>query len=416
MTRRFLQRWQAVPRSIDAWLTPRLTAVSMLYMLWTVQSLVVLGLYVAHWEPPFDGLGSAIGRDFPTFWTAARAVLADHTEILFDAPSFRAFQNELFGPTLVPQPAFLYPPHLLPLITGLGEFPYLTALAIWSIFGLALYVGALRVAGIRWPATFALVISPAAIVNLIWGQNGFYTAAFLMLVLHLALARPYMAGALLSLLTVKPQFLPVLLIVLIVDRNWKTLLAGIVCTSAMLLATVFMVGTESIIGFFASALSSQAGKLTGDVYTMMPTLFMDARIWGLAPWSAALVQAPFSVLGVLLALRWRRSNDQGWRYATLAVGTFMFSPSFLTYDMTLLGAALVTLFGRFRRSHTNLVLSFLVWATPVIAVYAETLSRLFSGVPLALLGCWMLFSPRVKRELDPAETSAAKTRSEAVNL
>lgn len=416
MTRWLPQRVRAWPRLIDAWLTPRLTAVSTSYVLWSVQLFVVLGMYVAQWEPPFDGLGSAIGRDFPTFWTAARAVLIDRAEILFDPPSFRAFQNELFGPTLVPQPAFLYPPHLLPLISGLGEFPYLTALAIWSIFGLALYVAALRVAGVRWPASLALAISPAAIVNLTWGQNGFYTAALLMLGLHLARTRPYLAGALLSLLTVKPQFLPVLLVVLIADRNWRTLLAGVACTAAMLLATTFLVGAGSTFGFFASALSSQSGKLAGDVYTMMPTLFMNARIWGLEPWSAALVQAPVCVLGLLLALRWRRSNDESWRYVTLAVGTFMFSPSFLTYDMTLLGAALVTLLDRFRRSYTNLVLLFLVWATPVIAVYAETLSRLFSGLPVALLGCWLLFSPRVKRGLDPAGSSASKSRSEAMNL
>jgi hypothetical protein len=387
-------RWfpKASARALDAWLERRRTAVFL--VLWGALASVILVGYALRWDPPLDGMRHAIGRDFANTWTAARLALAGATDVLFRIDDYQAFQRELFGDRFAPH-VWSYPPHLLPLIAPLGWIGYFPALALWTLAGLAAYAWAMRRGGAGWATVLALATAPAALVNVICGQNGFFSAACLMLGVRWLRSRPWAAGVLFGLLTVKPQLGLLIPLLLALDRNWRAFAAAGVTALAMLGASVALYGTGVVLGFVQETLPFQAAitaRGEGLFQRMTPTPFMNARLWGLDAGTALWLQLPAALLGVAVALRyWRQTSDPAWRFAGLAAGTFLVSPYVLTYDMPILGPAIALLLARSRSSPAALVLLWAVWLLPLVSLSSLAPRFPVTSVPLVALGAWMLW-------------------------
>ena len=102
---------------------------------------------------------------------------------------------------------------------------------------------------------FSLLLSPAAAVNVLLDQNAFLTGALLIGGMGLPPRFPLVAGVLLGLPSYKPQLCPMVPVVLLSGRHWRTAMAagGTAVLLALVSAAVFGAGPwltwiESIAG------------------------------------------------------------------------------------------------------------------------------------------------------------------------
>lgn len=166
--------------------------------------------------------GQILGRDFITFWVGAVLFWRGHAQQLFDPVICFGLLREVTGKDIATA-WFSYPPNSLLLLFPLAALPYFPALFLWLAGPFTLLAGLLRrYLAIDWPIILALLLSPASVVNICAGQNGFLSAllfcgGFLMLE-----RRPILAGILFGLLAYKPQIGLILPFLLIAGKYWRT--------------------------------------------------------------------------------------------------------------------------------------------------------------------------------------------------
>jgi hypothetical protein len=322
-----------------------------------------------------DWLHHAIGRDFINSWTAGQLTLRGQVADIFWPPLFLGHERALFDARL-PFHFWSYPPPNLFLTLPLGLLPYMPALALWTLAGLAALYAAVRVwtpdSHMRWLLMFA----PAVATNIGLGQNGAFTAALLIAGLSLIDRRPRLAGVLLGLLIFKPQVAVLLPVAVLAGRRWQTMGAAAATVVAVLLASWLAFGAVAWQGFFGPTMQTQTIMLVhgrGPFQWMMPSAYMSARLLHLKAAQAALAQLPFSGLAVALtAFAWlRREKPLELRAAILMLATFVATPQVFNYDLIPASAAVLVLLWRDPRRWVALCLALLVWATPVAMMGLE---------------------------------------------
>lgn len=188
---------------------------------------IIVGLtyHMRLWDVDARGLSSAQDRlpywDFSNLWMGGRLALEGRVDTLFDAEAYRAALRQIFSSDL-PDQEWSYPPSMLLFGAPIAVLPILPAYLIWT-FG-TIFAIWLAIRPFKLPVSLqmAIILSPAVMMNALFGQNGALTAALLIGGLAVAPKRPILAGILFGLLTVKPHLgcahsrLP--------DREWK--LAG----------------------------------------------------------------------------------------------------------------------------------------------------------------------------------------------
>lgn len=339
------------------------------YALWLGLALGFLVSYISSVNGLIDATSNLLGRDFVNMWAGARAAAGGALDRVFAIEAYRAFLGELFGLSLPPH-NWSYPPHLLPFVSPLARLPYLTALIVWSLAGLAIYLWCCVRPGAGKFEIAALALAPASLVNLITGQNGFFTAAMLWSGLSLLDRKPVIAGIALGLLTVKPQLGLLIPFILLIDRRRAVIASACITTASLLAVTALLYGPQVFSAYVEKALPHQAYVFTqteGIFVSMMPTAFMNVRLMGLDASAAWLVQLPVTVAGIVFTLwLWRRTNDRALKAAAVVAGTFLALPYLFNYDMTIFTPVLVSLWGR-AGTLDRLILG-LVWALPVTCV------------------------------------------------
>lgn len=292
-------------------------------------------------------------QDWIVYYGAARLYLDGHLPILFAAKQFTASLNAAFAAWL-PQPfayrSWAYPPSFLLLLLPFGLLPLVAACLVFEAVTLAGLVAALRCCLDRrlLLVTAAMVLSPPAAFNLGTGQNGFLTAALLVGGSGLLDRRPVLAGALLGLLSYKPQFWPLAALALIAARQWRALTAA--------LATAGIVGLAALLAFGAGAwrdwlqwvVHSPAGEYRNfvqccllhdeSVATNLTLLGGGARLASLCQ-AAALLCA-----GAAVWWCWRRPAARELRLAILLAATALAAPHVANYDAVLLALSAALLF------------------------------------------------------------------------
>ncbi|MEE8517056.1 MAG: glycosyltransferase family 87 protein [Alphaproteobacteria bacterium] len=340
--------------------------------------------YLAVWMTEFGGV-----NDFFVFWSAARWLTENgYAPQIYDYEAFRAFQAGLTDQAGAGYRPFAYPPSALIVFAPLGIFALLPALAVFLGTSLVLYVAALA-----WGARksrLAVLASPAVLMNAVIGQNGFLTAALLVGGLRLMARHPMVGGALIGILTIKPQLGILVPFALIAARQWAALLGATVSALALFLVSLALGGSEIWLawldllpGFAANTAGNidTASRLMISPAAALATLGVEAR-------TAQLIQIPITL--VVIGVIWRVCRRHGLTSMTVAAvcaGTLLATPFAYFYDLTIAATATVLLaeeaLRRGMRGGEAFIL-LLAWAMPVIAVSRLSIS-LVAPVALALL-------------------------------
>ncbi|MEO5953357.1 MAG: glycosyltransferase family 87 protein, partial [Chloroflexia bacterium] len=351
--------------------------------------------------------------DFISTLTGALVIKDGNGSRLYDVDLQTNAQNRIFASY---RPA-LDKDHILPynhlpfealLITPFMNLPYPIVFALWTLIcgiaigmSLGLLDGALPVARpVGWVLSMAACAYMPLIRGLMQGQNSPLILLGLCGV-YVALKRgqPEWAGAALVLLALKPQVLPVILLLLVLQKQWKTLavFTGIL-TGLSVLAMPFL-------GFdwplkYAQLLIGVAGW--GNTGAIDPSIMHNWRgfLTNLLGPNSGLVSPLFAILSLATALMvayvwWRTSvkkQEMGSRSTEYAVAQSdeEYNPNFdLVWALAGFAAVLTALH---LNPHDLTLLVFPAW---IIGAYATSglWSRRLSLVWVVLLWVGWAFAP-----------------------
>jgi len=304
--------------------------------------------------PLRDSLG---GSDYRAYRMAGRMVLSGERDRFYDLDVQFAHQTAEWPELTLRREllSFLYPPFVAAVMAPIAALPLERGYLIWTavevvvlLVLLANWLAALPVAsaaGRRFAAVLCLTYVPVGL-TLIHGQLSFVLAlAALLTWRELDRGREGRAGLWLALLAIKPQLLPVPVLVLLVQRRWRAL-GGLAAGLAVLGGISVAVVGWSGLGLWLRVLPEAARW--GDNYGIHPQLMNTWR--GLlhrllATDDAAAVeplwQAGVVVVGLVLIWAARRRAAPGTRrlallWAGTICGVVVASPHLYAHDLMLL--------------------------------------------------------------------------------
>lgn len=314
------------------------------------------------------------GTDWLAFYGAARAYLDGRLALIFDAAAFTAHLNAVYGWWLAEPVAFrpwVYPPSFLLLLVPFGALSLASSYILFELFSsvalaAALLCGADRPHA-RWLAVASAFLCFGAAHNAMQGQNSFLITALLIGGWRSIRWSPLLGGALLGLLTIKPQFFVLVPVALVAGRQWKALAAAIVAAAILAASSAALFGIDAWRQWFDFARHPDEWIANARLFGTSWFAFLAGL--GL-PWNVAeafqMLVAASSAVVVYLSCRSAMPRDQ--QLAILLAATLIAAPHSSFYD-TLLLAIAVTLWivDAADRGSTLLRSEFalLVWVAPL---------------------------------------------------
>jgi hypothetical protein len=243
-------------------------------------------------------------------------------------------------------------------------------------------------------------------MNLFYGQNGCLSGIFLGGGLLLLDRSPWTAGLLLALLTYKPHLAVLVPVALVAGRRWRALLAMLVWSMALFLATTLALGTHVWVAFishiFTAIKTLESGGLK--IFWIMSSAFAAVILGGGGVVSARILQGAAMLSAIIFVIWvWRRKPSPAVCNAALVLGILLFIPYGYVYDLALLALPLAWLgWEGFTRGwlpgeKTCLVLS---WFTPLVLPLLAMTTRV-QLFPLVLLALMFLVVRRAVQESLP---------------
>jgi hypothetical protein len=285
------------------------------------------------WRAAFD----PIGVDLVSSWAAGRLVWDGASASAYDMAVHRAVERQA-GPLggLLPFP---YPPPYLFVAAPLGLLPFWAALAGWIAATAGLYLVVMR----RRVALPYSLAHPAALPNVLVGQNGFLVTAIIVGGVDLLGRAPVRAGLVLGCLVLKPQMALMLPVALLAAGQWRTIAVAAATATALCGAAALVFGPDIHRAFLAQ-LPEQAALVLGGGVPWHQLASPFALLRGLAvPQAPALgLHAVAALAGAVVTwICWRRSHPQ--RVPVLFAATLLASPYLYSYDTLPLVVPIVTL-------------------------------------------------------------------------
>ncbi len=335
-------------------------------------------------------------RDGLDFWAGGFLALHQQVAIVFDPVAYEAFITGIYGK--LPTHTWSYPPNYLLLASAFGWLSPWAVVAAFQAASLALLIAVLRLARLPWLLIAAVGASPAALENILAGQNGALMAALIGGGVLLLPYRPRLAGVLAGLASIKPQLGLVLPLFLLrrspVAFAWAAL-------AAMTLGglSLWAFGPGAWVAFWQIT----SPEMSHVLLTGKPPEFAGglisvfAAVRGLGVTAALVIQGAVSLAAVVVAA-WRRDAVVVLILAALA------SPYLHNYD--LLGVALaVALLVRDRLTRGfatgEKILFFLAWFGPGALLWAPQFAHLTPVILLLLLA-----SAAARGPVTPCESTA----------
>ncbi len=349
-------------------------------------TLVVFAAWLAMSRQGIDRFGKPLGTDFLAFWSASRLALAGTPAAAYDLARLYAVERGSM-PVDPGVSSFLYPPPFLLVCLPLGLMPYFWALPVWlATTGAAYALVVRRWLGTHRGAAMTMLAFPAVVTDIGHGQNGFLTAALLGGGLWLLDRRPWLAGALLGCLIVKPQLAFAIPVLVLASGRWRTAAAGIGAAGVLALVSLVAFGPGVWHGFVAGSAVGRAileqglvepGKMVS-VYAAVQVLHGGIALGYALQALVALAAA------ALLARTCRRDCVPGGQAALCATATVLMSPFLLDYDLTATAIPLAWLFGEGLRRGFRPWEKLILAAGYLLPLYARDLAMGF-GLPVAPL-------------------------------
>lgn len=284
-----------------------------------------------------------LGMDFVNMWFGARLAWAGDLATLFDWPRYMAYVRGIAGPDY-PLHNWSYPPHVLLFVWPLARLDYGPALLLWDGLGYLAYALALRTLfaarAIRpSPVRFALAfVAPGAVANIVFGHVGLFVTALFTAGMAWRDRRPWLAGLMFGLMTMKPHLGAVVPILLLAERRWTVIASAGLSTAVLVAITSAVFGWSVFPDYLRQVGPVQTAILMTEVGLehLSPTWFAGIRTWNLAPewgWPVLAVTAPLGILAVVLAVR--RDLPPVRRNLVVALAAFMVTPYAFLYDLAL---------------------------------------------------------------------------------
>jgi hypothetical protein len=283
----------------------------------------------------------SLNSDFMAFWSYPRFAATHPIREIYNSAQLQAFQQRLY-PGFHSFYPYLYPPTLL-LVTWWMRFcDFATAQLLWSLAGLVSFLAAGLAFCRNRLVLLALLVSPASLLSLVTGQNGYFTTALLLLGLTLLPRRPVLAGIAFGLLTLKPQLGVLLPFFLLARRDWAAMGTATV-TALALIAVSCLAFPPSLWSLWLRALPAGQAAYFSSTGLNLNTIITPAAnlvTLGLAPGMAEAVQT-FCGL-IIAALVWFCARTAPYRHAVavLLAGMFLAVPHAYAYDSIPLIAAM----------------------------------------------------------------------------
>lgn len=328
--------------SLTRWLTPRRLTYAWITagILWGAW-LLSLALGAGN----VDLAGQPIGADYLQFYAAGRTVAHGESARLYDTAYQAELEQTIIGPALTSYHAFITPPFLAWLFVPFAALPYRLSFAAWSVLGLGLLWGSLRLLDIAsprraflWSLTFFPVF---AVIS--YGQNALLSLLLFSVAYRLwREERPFAAGLVCSLTLYKPQLCLGLAILWLL--NWRRdgrALLGLGLGGGALAALCFGLMPEASRAYVNFA------------RTVLPDLpsWQEFPIWHLHtvrgfwrlllpawPWLADGLTLIAAAVGVWGFARWERRfrSQPGLAFGAAIALTLWLTPHAMIYDWALL--------------------------------------------------------------------------------
>lgn len=390
---------------------PSRPSVLVIGALTALTGLFVLCLFVAHGDKIFGlpkSLAATTPEDLPAFWRASALALQGVAADAYDPAIFRtAFPQA--GAGLL----FLNPPHFLLLIWPLALVDYGTAKLVWIALSLGAYAGAARWLTKTRAEFFVvfglLALSPGAYANALVWQLAPFAALALIGGLLLSDKRPLIAGLLLALMTVKPQYGLLIPVVLAAQGRWRTLSVGAAATALLIFLSIAVFGLEVWRAYLDSVTHVQGAHALGlrrDLVAFHQTV---AKLGLLDPAARFGAQAAVTMLlGAMVFLagrRWPAAAASGFALsASVSV-----APSVWVYDWPIVTAGLVLLLRTQSRLPIGvLLLAYIVFAAPLPPLGLRTfLSSTVSEIALLMFLIVTFLVIESRRESDARDHAGA---------
>jgi hypothetical protein len=287
--------------------------------------------------------GLPLGGDLIVFKVAAAFIERNETALIYIPKEFADAAREF-----VPDRGvffWFYPPPFLFIAAFFMWMPLVLGMALWSVLSIFLLGKSMQALfGDRDKALCGLAYG-GVLMGVLFGQSGCIIGACVCWVLAWRDKRPYAAGIMAALVLCKPQFAAVLFIVLVWEQRWRVLTSAAVSGAVIVSASVWCFGFEVWQSWW------------GQIGYALTTISESPRLWAwlTSVFSAALgmgasVRFAYAMhgiifLGILIRLWqfYRRKSDPRLWNAAILVGSCFASPYFFTYDLPMLGAAIVLL-------------------------------------------------------------------------
>lgn len=342
----------------------------------------------------------APGTDWMVFYGAVRAALAGHLALVMNGDDFTAYLNHDFAYWLsVPlqfRPWF-YPPSFLVLLLpfaplGLVGSYVAFQLATGGFLAAALRKGDSDATASRYLIA-AVLISPAASNNMVDGQCAFLVAGLVVAGVRLITPRPVLAGAVLGLLSFKPQFFLLVPFALIALDQWRSLIAAAASALVLALLSALIFGVDLWIWWIPQAIANLTSP--------DPKWVEYGRIWGHSVWACAVLLGLPTRLASLLQLAalvgsaiatfvaFRSSLAMDKKLAVLLASAVLAAPHSGPYDAVLLVVAVGLLLAEEAKAPNRLhwLLGFGIWLVPLLSPPVYVVAGRFAPLlTVALIG------------------------------
>jgi alpha-1,2-mannosyltransferase len=314
--------------------------------------------------------------DYVSFWAAGKLALQGSPADAYDFAVHRA--AELTVVQVRGAMPFPYPPPFLLLVTPFSLVPYLWGFAGWVVVTGAFYAYVSRHAA---PLPYNLA-HPPVLMNGLIGQNGFLTAGIFISGTALLRDRPFLAGAILGTLIIKPQLALLLPVAVVAARQWRAVAGAALSGGALLLLALMVFGKAAYEGF-VEILPLYTEMMRQDKFRWSEFIsaFAFVRYLGVDPTAAMIAQAV--VAAGAIAITWIAwSRDWQEKVPVLAAATLLVPPYLLTYDSMLL----IVPIGYWLRQTRRLHLVTVTWFLCVLPIaFYFNLYRGPNTVPLAAI-------------------------------
>ena len=308
-----------------------------------------LGIWVRMISDPVERTGA----DFIHFYSAGRIAQSQGAPYVYDLSLQQKVQEEQVGFSLVPGQVLPYNhiPYLIPILRTIATTSYIDSFYRWDSIMLLLYVGGVIIlSGLLKQASLdrgSIVISAIGsilflpvFVSLLNGQDTallFLGAAMWMY--GLVSGKEFLAGAGLSLTTVRPHIALILALPMLF-RHRKVFLAFALSAGGLALLSVLILGMNGVQDFIDVLLITAGGEWYGTKqFAMFNLIGLLTRTF---PWLEADTIRTFGwtiygMMTIFLCIFWARTKDLKTGRIGLTVILALFSvPHLHFHDLTLL--------------------------------------------------------------------------------